>query len=150
MTRIEEISLEWEALRSSIGTLINHVNGQLERLKCLDEAYQKGMKDGRHDAYEQGLADAWEAARKIVDYPVAEMDDLFVVTEWSDIFENTTAAQAVYLIKEYEKKKTNGSKFVEVFGFMPGYEILGDGRSYYPSLEKFFESEYKPPEGKDE
>jgi hypothetical protein len=49
---------------------------------------------------------------------------------------------------EYGRKasKSNANKFVEVFGFMPGYEILDDGRSYYPSLETdFWEAEYKPP-----
>jgi transcriptional regulator with XRE-family HTH domain len=41
-------------------------------------------------------------------------------------------------------KQTNFQKFVEVFGFAPGYEILDDGREVYPSLnDEFWNAEYK-------
>ena len=41
---------------------------------------------------------------------------------------------------------TNANKFVEVFGFMPGYEELDGGGSYYPSLDdNFWSAEYEAP-----
>lgn len=151
MPTTEEIRAEWKNIRSSLGNLLCCIDGKLESLKTLDEAYQKGVRDGCHDAYEKGLEDAWEMARQIPGLTTKEACDIWGLEKWLDVYD-MTANQALEKWKEYNDKQvvTNGRKFVETFGFMPGYEILDDGRSYYPSLEKFFESDYKPPEGNDE
>lgn len=45
---------------------------------------------------------------------------------------------------------TNAKKFVEVFGFMPGFEELLPGVRYIPSLNGgFWDEEYKAPEEDD-
>ena len=42
---------------------------------------------------------------------------------------------------------TNASKFVEVFGFMPGFEVRDNGDLVIPSLnEQFWHSEYEDPQ----
>ena len=149
MPTTEEIRAEWKNIRSSLGNLLCCIDGKLESLKTLEEAYQKGARDSSYAAHEKGLEDAWDMARHITAFSEDKVCDIWGVSNWFDVYD-MPANQALEKWKEYnDKQVTNGRKFVETFGFMPGYEILDDGRSYYPSLEKFFESEYKPPEGND-
>lgn len=62
--------------------------------------------------YEQGLADAWECARKIIlsykGYSALKPLDfkgVFGTSDISEILENLTVAEAIAKIKEYEEKQ---------------------------------------------
>lgn len=59
--------------------------------------------------YEQGLADAWTAARKLIcGYSIMQTREILQNTEISrasDVFNNHTPAEAIAKIKEYEDKQ---------------------------------------------
>ena len=85
------------------------VNRQID--EAYDEGYTQGEKDGRADigtAYNKGLEDAWECAKKIYFTPEAgglsrdELIDIFGKSY--DIPRKYSAKQAIDKIKEYEKK----------------------------------------------
>ena len=95
------------------------------QLSCMDATYQKGFRDGtkqcanceefkesaKAKAYQRGLADAWEACRKIgcyeIDggYPVGYMLDLFDRDDLPKILSDYTAAEAIEKLKAYEHEK---------------------------------------------
>ena len=100
---------ELEVLNSDY---INEHFGELQ-----DEAYQKGINDGSLDvkqrvegAYQRGLEDAWEAARKIIRMPDGDILDLFpdcyasVCTAVQAILKYDTS-EAIAKLKAYEENK---------------------------------------------
>lgn len=87
-----------------------------------DEAYQRGLEDGKHNGlgevnmrealeYQRGLDDAWEAARKISilesdgGYSWKEMKSIFGTDSASEIYVLHTATEAINKIKAYEEKQ---------------------------------------------
>ena len=165
MPTIEEIRNEWKAIRSALGNLICYIDGKTEQLQDMSEAYRKGYNDGVDKgsldvkdrvscAYQQGYKDGlnlgWEKTWAIRNnYTVGEMEDLFAI-EYEAIAD-LDPEYAVQKLKEYDSiheiANSNIHKFVEVFGFAPGYEILSDNRRVYPSLDdEFWNAEYEEPE----
>ena len=85
----------------------------------LGEAYHKGFEVGQHEAttleYQQGLDDAWEAAKKIFGYefdgglPVDELRNAFGFESGpfctADIFRTNTASEAIAKLKAYEEQQ---------------------------------------------
>ena len=80
-----------------------------------EEAYQKGYETGYEDgysepgknqqeAYQRGLSDAWEAARKIADMPYGDGEKIFGVSGWH-IIEKRTAAETIEKIRQYEQEQ---------------------------------------------
>ena len=166
MPTIEEIRSEWKAIRSALGNLICYIDGKTAQLQDMSEAYHKGYNDGSLDVkdrvscayqtgYAEGLEDAWETACRIVQMDVHKRAEVFfsdaeAVTH-DEPFKHYSAEEAMQKLKEYDAiirqvTHSNAQKFVEVFGFAPGYEILDDGREVYPSLnDEFWNAEYKNP-----
>lgn len=129
------------------------------------EAYEEGKKQAKvqaeldvcHDIekvakenYKAGLADAWEAARKIVTMPDRDFinSDILDLDPGESIFTKYTASEAIAKIKEYEDSKQEyrvgdefengaGQKFVVLK--MDGKEIDryidGDGKTYVMSAK---------------
>lgn len=87
--------------------------------KELEEAYKKGFEAGQHEAttleYQQGLDDAWEAAKKIFGYetdgglPLDELRNVFGVKGvpfcTADILRTNTASEAIAKLKAYEEQQ---------------------------------------------
>lgn len=83
------------------------------------EAYEKGFDDGRskcssreycmNESYQQGLNDAWEAARKICANWCISDDDLALIfgkgKTIDDIMREFTATEAIEKIRQYEQEK---------------------------------------------
>lgn len=73
-----------------------------------DKGYNDGFECGQHEAttleYQRGLNDAWEAARKISEYSVSDMDDLFDVANWTDIYDFPPEA-VIEKLKAYDEQK---------------------------------------------
>lgn len=92
-----------------------------DRQKAIDEAYQKGFEAGQHEAttleYQNGLDEAWEAAKKIFGdeldggLPVDELRSVFGFNDipfcTADIFKTNTASEALAKLKAYEQQKAN-------------------------------------------
>lgn len=72
------------------------------------EAYEQGYKDGKYfgtdGAYRKGLADVWDAARKIGDMPYGDGEKIFGVSGWH-IFEKCTASEVIEKLKDYEREQ---------------------------------------------
>ena len=174
MPTIEEIGTEWKTVRSALGNLICYIEGKTTQLQDMSEAYRKGYNDGiekcsldvkdrvscaYQDGYAEGLEDAWETACRIVQMDVHKRAEVFfsdteAVTH-DEPFKHYSAWDAIQKLKEYDAiirqvTHSNAQKFVEVFGFAPGYEILDDGREGYPSLnDELWNAEYKEPEAEE-
>lgn len=120
------------------------------------EAYDKGFEDGKelcplpevchNNAYQKGLSDAWEAARKIANMPYGEEEKAFGSGGWAFV-EKHTASEAIEKIRQYEQEKEfkvgdefeneSGKKFVVLK--MNGKEIDryidSDGKTYLMSAK---------------
>ena len=83
---------------SAIGT--PYTEPDLEQIR--KEAYEQGYDDAAEEKYTDGLADAWEAARKIANMIDNErfvvLDTFFV----DRAFSKNTAAEAIAKIKAWE------------------------------------------------
>lgn len=93
------------------------------------EAYDKGYQDAAvkigsdeqkiaEKAYQRGLNDAWDAARKIESLSAREFDKVF--TGYDDcfkVFENYTPQEAIEKIGQYEQKQED---------FKVGDEVISD------------------------
>lgn len=87
--------------------------------KGYNEGYQKGFEAGQHEAttleYQQGLCDAWEAAKKIFGYEIdggLPVDELRNAFGWesglfctADILRTNTASEAIAKLKAYEEQQ---------------------------------------------
>ena len=82
-----------------------------------DTAYKRGVNDGSLDvkervdgAYQKGLEDAWEAARKIVHMPEGDLLNIFTecysaVCTALQVLLKYDASEAIEKLKAYEEKK---------------------------------------------
>ena len=101
---------------------MSKLNGSLiwERMKrCYDFGYEDGKADtpftdteeAEKKAYNRGLNEAWEVARKIIDsvvnggYSSDVLQEIFGVSIIRPIFKHNTAAEAIAKIKAYEDKQ---------------------------------------------
>ena len=58
------------------------------------------------EAYQRGLNDAWEAAKKIVSIPTAELHTMLDKAVYYDtVFRDCTASECIEKIRAYEEKK---------------------------------------------
>lgn len=157
MPTFEEIRTEWKGVRSALGNLICYMDGKIQQLQSLGNAYEKGYDEGSANAfgngYDAGLKAAWEAAIRLTfNMTEREAEKALGVDYAPTALKRITPQEAIQKLKEYDAimhrvAHSNAQKFVEVFGFAPGYEILDDGREVYPSLnDEFWNAEYKPPE----
>ena len=96
---------------TGIGMLTPYTEPDLKQVR--KEAYDKGFDDGRNkcqsreycmnESYQQGLADAWEAAKKIADMPYGEEEKAFGSGGWTFIVKHT-AKEAIEKIRQYEQE----------------------------------------------
>lgn len=99
----------------------------LEQVK--EEAYAEGYKEGMQlsiddaklkEEYKRGLADAWEAARKIMlekedgGFTFNELNDIFGSYSMTIIFRNNTAAEAIAKIKVGEEKRREKEREIKI------------------------------------
>jgi hypothetical protein len=87
-------------------------------LECIEAAYDRGYKSGINDgnindgtfdakvkeAYDNGLNDAWECAKRIYEMPCDAVCELFPDSN-DVIFADITASEAIKKIREYDEKK---------------------------------------------
>lgn len=76
------------------------------------EAYDKGFEDGKelcpipevchNNAYQKGLSDAWEAARKLWEIDISTLHKIFYKETRMDCYMYYTATEAIAKFKEYE------------------------------------------------
>lgn len=160
LTQEKQISVELipeESLRP-------YTEPDLEQVR--KEAYEKGVQDTKQHwadtprtcayklGYENGINDAWEAARKIALMDTETSENVTGYFGLFRIMDNLTASEAIEKIRQYEQEKEefhigdefengSGQKFVVLK--MDGKEIDrytdGDGRTYvmdvkYPVMRK--------------
>lgn len=83
----------WKEIKPKIGEMLMAVNNiETQAEKAQEEAYQRG------------LSDAWEAARKIANMPYNEEEKAFGSGGWAFI-EKHTASEAIEKIRQYEQEK---------------------------------------------
>ena len=128
-------SLAVENLEELNSDYINEHYGSMQ-----DEAYQKGLEEGkkafdlldaeRDSEYQRGLDEAWEAARKIVLNPEeggTSLTDLFALFggggSMQNAFRNYSASEVIEKLKAYEGKQKADDKIME------GIQRENDGMS---------------------
>ena len=118
------------------------------------EAYDKGYHDGhnvcyenakdlmeekKNEAYQHGLADAWEAARKIALMDTETSENVTGYFGLFRIMDNLTASEAIAKIKEYEDGKQEIKVGDEVERILDGEVdskavFLEENKGYYHCL----------------
>lgn len=114
---------------TGIGKLTPYTEPDLEQVR--KEAYQKGYETGYEDgynepgknqqeAYQRGLANAWDAARKIslakIDggFSWESMNNMFGTDSPSKIYKTFTASESIEKIRQYEQKKQEKDAEIKV------------------------------------
>lgn len=100
------------------------------------EAYDKGYDDAAAEigsneqqaiaekAYQKGLSDAWECARKISCMAYNTCDEIFGLVIAANIFNENIASEAIEKIRAYEQaQKEKEEQMIQV-----GDEVIYDGR----------------------
>ena len=109
----------WKEIKPKIGEMLAAVNDIETRAeKAQDEAYQRGYCDAlekhcaiceeKHDAeeaYQQGLNDAWDAARKIASDNAGQNYSIFGQHFTAEILNTHSASEAIEKIRQYERGK---------------------------------------------
>lgn len=117
----------WKEIKPRIGEMLVAVNDIETRAeKAEEEAYQKGVQDTKQhwvDAprscayklgYENGLNDAWEAARKIGSNSMCSLKEMgfdfsqCVIADYNPswfVVKNYSASEAIEKIRQYEQEK---------------------------------------------
>lgn len=81
-------------------------SGVVVKAHYFGEAYfDRSNMDLIGKTYEQGLADAWELARKICALKNADFDKVFGCVYFADVFFNFTTEEALAKIEAYESEK---------------------------------------------
>lgn len=98
--------------------------------QAYDKGYKAGYVDGKdeayknpvptQDAYNDGLRDAWECARKIVTMDWSIMDDKCGIDFKYYCFTAYSASEAIAKIKEYEEQQKQADDEIKV-----GDEVIG-------------------------
>jgi hypothetical protein len=117
-------------------------DGSIDVKKRVEEAYQKGFEAGQHEAttleYQQGLNDAWEAARKICNEPEDGGLPAVAVVELfgrNGPILGCSAQNAINKIKAYEEQQ-------KADGIKVGDEVEWEGekiivtQTFTPNLQK--------------
>ena len=99
------------ALDKSIYGQIKTNGEQLAELVKMAECIQNNNDKNAAEAYQRGLDDAWEAARKIVGYTdqgaltLGALAEIFGTSSHSRIVRDNTAQEVIDKIKAYEEKQ---------------------------------------------
>lgn len=106
----------WKEIKPKIGEMLMAVNNiETQAEKAQEEAYQKGVQDTKQhwvDAprtcayklgYENGLNDAWEAARKIASDNAGRNYSIFGQHFTVEILNTHSASEAIEEIRAYEQ-----------------------------------------------
>jgi len=82
------------------------------RKEAYEEGYAEGSKEDYDEAYlkgyNQGLSDAWECARKIVDctIPYEVLENYLEIGECTaDVIKHLPASKAIEVVRQYEQEK---------------------------------------------
>ena len=106
-------------------------SGVVVKAHYFGEAYfDRSNMDLIGKTYEQGLADAWELAKKIRvqprdgGIPNSELEEIFGTTFIDTIFKNNTCAEALAKIEAYEKEKEIKVKDIVIYHDCPGTGVV--------------------------
>ena len=84
----------WKEIKPRIGDMLVAVNDIETRAEKVQE-----------EAYQKGLSDAWDAARKVVALSTVDRRKVFGSEYMYSILENHTASEAIEKIRQYEQEK---------------------------------------------
>ena len=141
MNKAKEISALWEQIKPQIDEMVHLCYEVESHYEVTADAYQRGYEAGREaekvrqpdleqvrkeayddgynagygreiDAsYQEGLSDAWEAARKIClenddgGIPASAINDIFNVRYYRDALRDFSASECIEKIRQYEQEK---------------------------------------------
>ena len=92
------------------GAAENHCYTRVEQVDDLEELNSDYINEHfgemQDEAYQAGLNDAWEAAKRIVDMPDPPYWDVFGKCK-SDLFKKLSASEAIAKLKAYEEKRSD-------------------------------------------
>ena len=129
--KLEENEIAYKTVNSNGRPMIGllhpspYTEPDLEQVR--KEAYEKGWKEaedhyekGYNDGYDTGLSHAWEAARKIIHMPEADLLNLFTecysaVCTSVQVFLKYDASECIEKIRQYEQEKEeHGIKYEQI------------------------------------
>lgn len=127
---------------SVLDGIIRNTRGNLET--AMRKGYNQGYHDGQADAnarinqkaYEKGLDDAWEAARKIFNMPCEDAKRLFYTVYYPEIISNHSAKEAMETLKIYETIDNQSKRFCNYIQKPCPYEIECEECEVYCSYDR--------------
>ena len=95
---------------SAIGTLYTEPDLEQIRKEAYKDGYDAGFGRKIDASYQEGLSDAWEAARKIIHMPEADLLNLFpecyaAVCTSVQVFLKYDASECIEKIRQYEQRQ---------------------------------------------
>ena len=109
MTREEKEAMKDKAIHDAMNSIENRVR------HVYNQGYSDGLADGNissglfadkvREAYNNGLEDAWECARKIFKSECATMKYIFHTAYYPEIILNNSPTEAIAKLKEYEEQQ---------------------------------------------
>lgn len=109
MTREEKEAMKGKAIHDAMCSIENRVR------HVYNQGYSDGLADGNinsghfadsiREAYNNGLEDAWECARKIFKSECATMKYIFHTAYYPEIILNNSPTEAIAKLKEYEEQQ---------------------------------------------
>ncbi len=112
--KIREFSIDMYTQGFSDGYTDGSTRGcEVEKAQEYKRGFQNGYSKGWDEAYKKGLNDAWEAARKITDWTIEDLESRKLsVNDCDDeyeyscrVLEKYSASEAIDRIREYEERK---------------------------------------------
>lgn len=122
MNKAKEISTLWSQIKPQIGELVRLCHEVESHAEVTADAYQRGYETGYKDgynepgknqqkAYQRGLNDAWEAAKKIFlpvhqgGLPASALIQIFGNSPIEYSLEDYSASECIEKIRQYEQEK---------------------------------------------
>ena len=109
MTREEKEAMKDKAIHDAMCSIENRVR------HVYNQGYSVGLAEGNinsglfadkvREAYNNGLEDAWECARKIFKSECATMKYIFHTAYYPEIILNNSPTEAIAKLKEYEEQQ---------------------------------------------
>lgn len=108
---------------TGVGKLTPYTEPDLEQVRkeAKEEGYSIGYDEGREAGVQQGLSDAWEAARKICAMDSRSRDEVFGAVITGTIMRNNSASECIEKIRQYEQEQKREEEQIQV-----GDEVIVD------------------------
>jgi len=89
----------------------------------IEQVRKEGYKEGREVGIKDGMCEAWEASKKIINMPFEERRKIFVESLIQKIHSIYTASEAIEKIRQYEQEQDGLRQNIQTIVDKCGYSL---------------------------